>query len=276
MAAALQCPDCGHQEMLDHLGGVTTFRCGGCGRALKVPSQFRDGARASGPGSRPPGPGDATQAMPRVAPPMATPPVGAPPFVGAATVGSVGSAGLGVAPVPGGLANPGVPTGRVPATAGAGGSGIDGIDGPAGDAAGDGAPGPIAPESLKPPLILRLLLWVIALPLGSLIVFGLASAVHVLTKSQLEDTFLRADWGRFVPIARLLPFCALATALLVQLGVFGLELLHARNVRGRRAGGASGRGSGGGSRPGPGRPHAPRGPGQRATNGRTLRDRVTS
>jgi hypothetical protein len=251
--------------MLDHLGGVTTFRCGGCGRALKVPAQFRNGTAPAPAPSRPPArdpdphPHDATRAMPRVPTgPVATRPVAAAPLTPVTPV----------APVPGGLANPGVPTARTPA--------VDrGIDGPPPDARTTDDAAPIDPESLKPPLILRLVLWVIALPLGSLLTFAFASALGVLTKSQLEDTFLRADWGRFVPIARLLPFCALATALLVQLGVFLLEQLHARNLRARRAGGPK-RGPGGGGRPRPTRPHTPRGPAQRAGNGGTRRDRVTS
>ena len=275
MAAALQCPDCGHQEMLEHLGGVSTFRCGGCGRALKVPAQFRDDAPARAPRRPAPGP-DATQALPRVGP--------------SAAAAAAAAADPPVSPVPGGVANPGVPTARTPAADP--GMGIDGVGAgavppgrggprePVGAPAPKGPPPePISPETLKPPLILRLILWVIALPLGSLIVFALASAFGVLTKSQLEDTFLRADWGRFLPIARLLPFCALATALLVQLGVFLLEQLRARNLRNgpRRRGGSGGRGGRGGSSPGPTRPLSPRGPAQRATNGggRT-RDRVTS
>ena len=39
---ALQCPDCGHREPLEGLGDVVTFSCGGCGRPLKVPAQFRN------------------------------------------------------------------------------------------------------------------------------------------------------------------------------------------------------------------------------------------
>jgi hypothetical protein len=143
---------------------------------------------------------------------------------------------------------------------------IDGVDAPR------VAP---TPETLRPPLILRLCLWVIALPLGSAIVFGLANAFGVLTKSQLEDTFLRADWGRFVPIARLLPFCALATALIVQLGVFLLERHRAHTLRaasGPGRGGSNGRGG----RPGPTRPHTPPDAAQRATNGDRARDRITS
>jgi hypothetical protein len=257
VAAALQCPDCGHQEMLDKLGGVSTFRCGGCGRALKVPAQFRDAPPQASAAPRPapaPMPDEKTRAMPKLAPrpkPTPTPPP--------------------VTPVPGGLANAGVPTAPTPAAAG-------GFGAPPNEGAPptDGeVPAPASqPESLKPPLILRLALWSIALPLGSLLTFALASAFHMLTKSQLEDTFLRADWGRFVPIARLLPFCALATALIVQLGVFGLEQLRARNLRARRSGG-SGRGPGG-PRPRPSRPLSPRGPAQRTTNGAPARDRAIS
>ena len=33
--------------MLDNVGSAPTFRCGGCGRALKVPAQFRTPARGS-------------------------------------------------------------------------------------------------------------------------------------------------------------------------------------------------------------------------------------
>jgi hypothetical protein len=238
--------------MLDKLGGVSTFRCGGCGRALKVPAQFRDAA----PPARAPEPApvesenEKTRAMPRIAPRPAPAPM--PP----------------VTPVPGGLANAGVPTAMTPTADG-------GIDrSPPIDGAPLAADPEAESESLKPPLLLRFALWVIALPVVSLLTFALASAFHMLTKSQLEDTFPRADWGRFVPIARLLPFCALMTALLVQLGVFGLEQLRARNLRARRSGGGSGRGPGG-ARPRPMRPLSPRSP-QRATNGRPARDRVTS
>jgi hypothetical protein len=234
--AALQCPDCGHQEMLDNLGGVSTFRCGGCGRALKVPAQFRQSAdgrgsdRSSGPEAQPPA--ERTQALPKV--PR-------------------------VAPV-----DPGVPVASPPVAPSANGPVV-----PARAAAGGATP---TPDSLHPPLILRFALWVIALPLGSLIVFKIASMIGVLTKTQLENTFLESGWGRFVPIARLLPFCALATALIVQLGVFGLERLRAHNLR---SGPPGKRGPGSGGR-GPRRPMGPPGQAQRATNGARSRARVIS
>jgi hypothetical protein len=240
MPAALQCPDCGHQEMLDQLGGVTTFRCGGCGRALKVPAQFRGehDARGGAPGSRPPAPGEQTQALPKVAP------------------GAVPPAALPSVP----LVSPGPAMPVMPVMPVAGGPAL----------AGDPPAAPVRAELLRPPLILRLVLWVIALPVGSLLVFGVASWLGKLTRLQLENTFVLTGWGRFLPIARLLPFCALATALIVQLGEFGLERLRARNLRQ----GPPGRSR---PRPGPTRPHAPGGGSQRGSgNGARSRDRVTS
>ena len=220
--------------MLDNLGGVATFRCGGCGRALKVPAQFRTGPgeRPTGPGSRPESPVERTRVLPKVPPPTPVNPINA--------------------------ANPAAAA-QVPP-----GSGLP----PTARAAAAAAP---APGSAQPPLILRLALWAIALPLGSFIVFSMARWSGVLTKAQLEDTILLSGWGRFVPIARLLPFCALATALLVQLGVFGLERLRARNL-GRRPPGRRPPGEGRGPR----RPMTPTGPDQRATNGSRSRDRVIS
>jgi hypothetical protein len=252
--------------MLDNLGGVTTFRCGGCGRALKVPAQFRDpGARATGPGSRPPSPGDATQAMPRVSPGV-SPGMVAP--AAAAATGQVAAAAMGPVaaapiPAPGGRES-GVaePTRRSPIAV-------------AGDDTGTADPPlpPVLPGSVRTPMLVRLGLWVVALPLGTLLVFLIASSVGVLTKSQLEDTFLLTGWGRFLPIARILPFCALATALLVQLGVLGFQRLRARRLQGRPPGRS---GPGGGTRRGPTRPHAPSGQGQRPTNGARSRERAAS
>ena len=217
--------------MLDNLGGVATFRCGGCGRALKVPAQFRNAPeeRPTGPGSRPQSPVDRTRVLPKISPSTPVNPVNP----------------AAAAQVPPGSGLP--PTPRAAAAAAA------------------PLPGPA-----QPPLILRLALWAIALPLGSFIVFSMARWSGVLSKAQLEDTILLSGWGRFVPIARLLPFCALATALIVQLGVFGLERLRARNLRKRPPGRPRGDGRG------PRRPMTPPGPGQRAANGSRSRDRVIS
>jgi hypothetical protein len=278
--AALQCPDCGHQEMLDNVGDVSTFRCGGCGRALKVPAQFRRDpkARRAAPGARPPGPGDATQAMPRV-PSGAVPPVvgaGVPPVRPSPTPSMA-------PPLVGAGVTAAMPTTRSPVAidddgTGAGSPPLDPPGPPPMPSEGPLPPSvPPAPGSLRPPLVLRLALWVIALPLGSLIAFGLASSFGLLTKVQLENTFVLTGWGRFVPIARLLPFCALAIALLVQLGEIGLEWRRARTLR-KRSAGRRGQGPGGGGarpRPRPG-PLTPNGQGQRPTNGARSRDRAIS
>lgn len=279
MPAALQCPDCGHQEMLDQLGGVTTFRCGGCGRALKVPAQFRerDEPRPAAR-SRQPSAGEPTQAMPRIGPDAVAPAAGPrgvvppgvvpPSMVPPSALPSITPAAVSAAAA----AVPGAPVPGMPVTSARSprSPAVDELAATTGPTAGASS-APVSPASLRPPLLLRLMLWAIALPLGSLLVFAIASSLKVITKAQLEDTFLLAGWGRFVPIARLLPFCALATALIVQLGVFGLERLRVRNLR---------KGPPGRSRPRPGstRPHAPS-EGQRANgngNGARSRDRVIS
>ena len=85
--------------------------------------------------------------------------------------------------------------------------------------------GPVDPV---PARWVRFLLWVIAVPLGFLIVFALAKVFGVLTTNQIEDVALTEGFTRFVPIARLLPFVALVTAGLVHGGVFGITQLRAR------------------------------------------------
>ncbi len=62
-AQLLQCPDCGHRHDIASLGDVQTFRCEQCGRALKVPAQFRN-ASAAAPTAAP---ADATVRQPAVA-----------------------------------------------------------------------------------------------------------------------------------------------------------------------------------------------------------------
>ena len=66
MAKALQCPACGSRHPLSDLPNEPTFRCSGCGRALKVPAQVRPAsARTGAPTPRPrPRPRDRTATMP--------------------------------------------------------------------------------------------------------------------------------------------------------------------------------------------------------------------
>jgi hypothetical protein len=71
----------------------------------------------------------------------------------------------------------------------------------------------------------RLLLWLVAVPLGFLLVFGFARAFGFFTSTQLQDVFL-ADM--FWPVIRLLPFVALVTATIVHGGVLLLGRRRAR------------------------------------------------
>ena len=90
-----------------------------------------------------------------------------------------------------------------------------------------------APHLARVPWWMRLLLWIVAVPLSFLLVFLVARTFSLFTTNQLSDLFLANNTGRFWPVARLLPFVALVTAALVQGGVYGLARL-----RGRRRGGA--------------------------------------
>ena len=81
------------------------------------------------------------------------------------------------------------------------------------------------------PWWMRLLVWIVAVPVGFLFVFLVARAFGLFTSNDLSDLFLANNTGRFWPAARLLPFVALVTALIVQFGVYLLARL-----RGRKAG----------------------------------------
>ncbi len=49
MAPTLQCPECGHREPVDNVSQREQFRCGGCGRSLKVPESLRPGSPSESP-----------------------------------------------------------------------------------------------------------------------------------------------------------------------------------------------------------------------------------
>jgi hypothetical protein len=52
MAKALQCPACRSSHPLSDLPDASTFRCSGCGRALKVPAQVRPATARAGASPR--------------------------------------------------------------------------------------------------------------------------------------------------------------------------------------------------------------------------------
>jgi hypothetical protein len=91
----------------------------------------------------------------------------------------------------------------------------------------------------KVPWWMRLLLWIVAVPLSFLIVFFIAQATGTFTHTQLTDVFLANNRARFWPVVRLLPFVAVLIALMVQGGVI---LLSRRKARPRQAQGSTTRG----------------------------------
>lgn len=209
MAKGLQCPGCGHKHRLDRLPSTATFRCTGCGQLLRNP------ARASVPSGAPPAPGrgvgaPGTRAAPSaeadrtavmVAPPMASPRA---------------PAAEGRAPVPSAPAAPGS------------------------DAA---APGPAPPGGDVAPRmsrVLRLLVWVLAVPLGGALALLGARLIGFVDGSRLID-MISGDggWSRYTRAFVLVPIWALISAGLVQ----GAE--HLRNrLRARRTATAADAGGG--------------------------------
>ena len=201
MAPVLQCPDCGEKHPLNEVPTQGAFPCRGCGRVLKVPEVVGQRAAAQTAAARP-----VPVASAAVSP---TGPV-APPEEPVTRVAAATAAGT-------------VATSAAPA-----------ID--------QEALGALSPRSSRRstarlgsvPWWMRFLLWIIAVPLGFVVVFLTARALGVFTTNQLSDLFLANDTARFWPVARLLPFVALVTALLVTLGVYLLARLRGRRGLGHR------------------------------------------
>ncbi len=200
---SLQCPDCGERHALDGLGGAAAFRCRGCERVLKVPAQFR---------SAPDGAGTAAEAPSAGAGGIAGAGAGIPAGSGAPSSGSW----AGVDPAPAFGEGPDERTRRGSANATA--------------EAGARRRGAAAKTT---PLWLRVVIWIVAIPLGAVLVFGVAEALGVLTSRQLIDTFLESGMDRFGAVARLLPFWAVVSAALVHLAVVGLDRRRASREDGR-------------------------------------------
>lgn len=182
---SLQCPDCGQAHALDSVGGAASFRCRGCGRALKVPERLRT-APPSGPPQLARGP--ATRAdVPRAEAPDSAPAGAATEQVETDRAGSARQSGR-----------------REPVSVAVGYSG---------------------------PLLLRVVIWIFAIPLGALVVFGLAETVGVLSSRQLLATFLETGVARFGAVARLLPFWALTSAAIVHFTVMAIGRYRHRRSR---------------------------------------------
>jgi len=79
-----------------------------------------------------------------------------------------------------------------------------------------------------PPRWARFLLWIVAIPLAFIVILTFARAAGMLTTNEISDVALAEGWGRFWPIARLIPFVAFAAAGLVQGGAFLLTRMRQR------------------------------------------------
>jgi hypothetical protein len=85
-----------------------------------------------------------------------------------------------------------------------------------------------APGRAGVPWWMRLLLWIVAVPVSFVLVFSIARMSGLFTHDQLTDVFLASGRSRFWPLARVLPFVALLTALIVQGGVVFIGRRRAR------------------------------------------------
>lgn len=96
-----------------------------------------------------------------------------------------------------------------------------------------GAPGGTVGEAGRSgrgalPLPLRILAWVVALPLGLAMVGGPARKAGYLSSQKLLDVIVKSDMSRFVPIAVVVVLWALVTAILVTIFVEGGRRLMLR------------------------------------------------
>jgi hypothetical protein len=100
------------------------------------------------------------------------------------------------------------------------------------------APDPAAPLARDPvpPAWVRFLLWIVAIPLAFIVVLAFARSAGMLTTNQISDVALAEGWGRFWPIARLIPFVALAAAAFVHGGAFLISRLRKQRWAEKAAG----------------------------------------
>jgi hypothetical protein len=194
-ASGLQCPGCGHVHRLDELGSVETFRCQGCRKLLSVPAV----ALASGSG------GAAATRHGGILSARDAGPDG--PSTGPVLAGN-GNGGSAPAvaprrpePAEGELARPGPSPTRPP-----------------------------SPAAHPVPAVVRMLVWLVALPAGFAAAAVLLRAAGLLDLDHAIDFFAGGSLGRFAILLVLLPLWA---ALAATLAHFTLEALARRRSRQR-------------------------------------------
>jgi hypothetical protein len=199
VAPVLLCPECGAKHPLENVGSRSAFPCTGCGRTLKVPAVAQVTSADLPLPSVPPPPVDDLPWP--VASSLTAPPSALDPHATQTIASAVPPLSRPVGePVPPPVGPPGGPAPQ--------------------PAAG------ISADDLIPPRGIRFLMWFIAVPLAFVIVFTLARSVGLLTTNEVTDVALAEGWSRFWPIARLLPFVALATAGILQGAVYGIARLR--------------------------------------------------
>jgi hypothetical protein len=215
MAQGLRCPHCGHKHPVAQLQGTPTFQCAGCGQVLKTPREYR-----SPPGGAP---GVANADAPRAAAPSTyqRPPRVPPRRVGGEVPRTRRD------PVVAGDATEALPTAAprvrpqmrsTPAANGA------------------------APSAATAPLAWpwRALVWIIALPVGLLLVVFIARWLGLLTGNNLFDVISGTGIGRYLRLFALAPFAALVVATIAHVVLERLPIiLEQRRTGSRRGGGGS-------------------------------------
>jgi hypothetical protein len=214
MASALQCPSCGTKTQLDSQAAGETFSCERCGQVLKVPARRgASGGGRAGASPKAPNPGGGAPPAPRRrARPVMT------------AGGGVATGGTAV------LAAPPIPT---PAGGGAGMGGpvLERSRGRGSDSAG------ARPQLALP---LRIGAWLIAVPLGLVIVGLPARKLGFLSSQKLLDVIVKRDIGRFVPLLIIIALWAFVSAVLVTAIVEIARRRRARRVSRRADGGSRG------------------------------------
>lgn len=184
MAKALQCPACGSRHPLSDLPNTPTFRCSGCGRALKVPARVRPAQARTAPAPRPRAP-DRTAAM---------------PAGGGAAAAAAGGVAAPPAPPP---PRPPTPSRR------------------------DRRPAP-APDPRHVAWPFRLIAWLIAVPVGLIVVVAPARKFGFLSGQRLLDVLVGTGYSRYWRVLVIAPAWALVTAVIVQLILVGVRKLGDR------------------------------------------------
>ncbi|HEY7136260.1 MAG TPA: hypothetical protein VIB48_14460 [Acidimicrobiia bacterium] len=185
------------------LPGTPTFHCAGCGQVLKTPREYRKPAPGatrvvSSPERPRPAP---TTPRPRPAPERDPQPARV-----AATRARVDETEA-MAPVAATPARPPRSSSRAPV-------------------APPRAPGPSRPPALAWPW--RVLIWVIAVPLGLLIVALIARWLGVLNGNSLFDIISGSGVGRYVRVFAIAPFAALLIATMAHVALEQLPVVLER------------------------------------------------